>query len=95
MKSTIIIFTISLFTLQSQNESQIPKEGVYKWVSNFKSNYPNYDISFEIKQGENKLLDLFKGKSKIAHYLLEFESNKENKKENAFKEKRIRKQAKA
>jgi hypothetical protein len=51
MKLTILILMISLFTLNSQNKKL--EAGVYKWVSNFKSNYPNYDINFEIKKGKN------------------------------------------
>ncbi len=75
MRLTIILLIVSVFNLHSQNEIQKFKPGVYKWKSNFKSNYPNYELNFEIKKGKNRSLGVFKGKSQIPYYYLEFNSD--------------------
>lgn len=56
---------ISSFNLYSQNENQQIKSGVYKWKSNFSSNYPNYELNFEIKKGKINLLEHLKVKVKF------------------------------
>ncbi|MEH1006506.1 MULTISPECIES: hypothetical protein [unclassified Winogradskyella] len=77
MRLIIILLIMSVFNSHSQNENQKIKSGVYEWKSNFKSNYPNYELNFEIKKGKNKSLGVFKGKSQISYYYMEFNSDEE------------------
>lgn len=77
MRFIIFLLILIASSLQFQTTNDNIKPGVYKWKSNFLSNYPSYQLNFKIEKGRNRSLGVFKGKSNIPHYIIKFDSKEE------------------